>query len=254
MEIKYLLKFGERKYLGSLLKGQLYFTNAETLRKHELEQLIKGQGDKLEGGSMVAFANVHLTNYNDGFDVFKGSEHQIFVHFGPANKLPVFCLFACFEKDCIETDDGKLIINLSSETEEYIRTHFPKADSVAIIQEPHDFIESVRASIGHNCVSDLVKYFNLTGVKSEDKIFNDLDYQMYLMQDTPPKIENKKKTYVFNEKFVYRSLLCKDNYFLLEQEYRFILPDLSIDVPKEFSIDYKGKIEIITLNDFFKES
>lgn len=61
-DIKFFLKFGERKHLEGLQKGELYFSNAKTFRYYEEKLLIKGQGDQLEGGSMFIANNLTKKN------------------------------------------------------------------------------------------------------------------------------------------------------------------------------------------------
>jgi len=57
-EVKYLLKFEGRKHLDSLQKGNLYFSNAITFWYYEEKLFIKGQGDRLEGGSFISAQNL----------------------------------------------------------------------------------------------------------------------------------------------------------------------------------------------------
>ena len=47
-EIKFLLKFGKREHLESLVKGSIYCSNAITFWGIEDKLKIKGQGDILE--------------------------------------------------------------------------------------------------------------------------------------------------------------------------------------------------------------
>jgi len=250
-EIKFFLKFGERQYLESLQQGNLFFSNAQTFRYYEEQLFIKGQGDRLEGGSMIAANNMSMIDNDTNEPVFTGIKGNMFVHYEPANLLPVFCIFSCFEKDCVKNDDGTLSIKLSDEIKQNIITHFPKADTVAIIKEPELFIEDVHSTIGSECKSGLVNYFHLMGFNSEQGTANDLSYFKYLTQDVPPKKEDGKTIYSFNAKYVYRSLLCKDVFFDKEQEYRFILPEINIIKPQEFPVKLQSKIELQNLATFF---
>lgn len=250
-EIKFLLKFGERQHLESLQQGNLFFSNAKTFRYYEEELFIKGQGDRLEGGSMIAANSVTMVSNDTHEPVFTGVKGNMFVHYEPANLLPVFCMFACLEKDCVENEDGTLSIKLSDDIKQNIITHFPKADTVAIIKEPQQFIKDVHSTIGSDCKSDLVNYFHLMGFDSEHGKANDLSYFKYLSQDTPPIKEDGKTIYSFNAQYVYRSLLCKDIFFEKEQEYRFILPQLNITKPQVFPTNLKAKIELQDLASFF---
>lgn len=52
-DIKYLLKFGKREHLESLVNGNIYCSNAITFWGIEDKLKIKGQGDILEAGTRM---------------------------------------------------------------------------------------------------------------------------------------------------------------------------------------------------------
>lgn len=251
-EILYFLKFGEREHMEQLAKGYLYFSNAITYRGIEEILMIKGQGDILEGGSKMDSHNMTMIDNETNEPLFQGIRSNMLVHYEPANLLPVFCLFCCFEKDCFTDESGKRTIQLSEEIKRSIIEHFPKADSVAIISNPIQFINDVRNSVRTDCKSGLVNYFHLEGFESEKGIAMDMEYFKYLAQDIPPKKEYGKTVYSFNSKYVYRSLLCKDIFFIGEQEYRFILPKNRILRPQSIPVALKEKVEIESLDEFLK--
>ena len=58
-DIKYLLKFGKREHLESLVSGNIYCSNAITFWGIEDKLKIKGQGDILEAGTRM-FAQKRL--------------------------------------------------------------------------------------------------------------------------------------------------------------------------------------------------
>lgn len=66
------------------------------------------------------------------------------VRIEPAEKMPVFCMFAVYEDDCKVDITGASIINLSDDKKQTIREHFPNADAVAVIPNPEEFIEDVK--------------------------------------------------------------------------------------------------------------
>ena len=250
-DIKFLLKFGKREHLEKLQAGKLYFSNARTFRRIEEKLFIKGQGDRMEGGSYLSASNVTMVDRDTDEPMFTGIRGNMLLHYEPADLLPVFCIFCCFEKDCILNEDGTLAINISNEIKDSIISHFPHADTVAVIKNPYQFIEDVTASIGYDCKSDLVNYFHLTGFDSEHGKVNDLSYFKYLAQDTPPVRLDGKTVYSFNAKYVYRALLCKDVFFADEQEYRFILPEVKIVDGREFQTTLQETIELHDLSAFF---
>ncbi len=252
-EIKFFLKFGEREYLERFQKGNLFFSNAQTFRYYEENLFIKGQGDHLEGGSMITASNMTMIDNNSNEPVFTGVRVNVIYYFKPANLLPVFCLFACFEKDCLVKDDGTLSIELSEDIKQNIIAHFPKADTVAIIKKPQQFIDDVRSTIVTECKSDLINYFHLLGFDSEQGRANDLSYFKYLSQGAPPNKENERLCYSIKSKDIYRSLLCKDLFFKKEQEYRFILPQMNITKSREFPVRLNESIELQDLSYFFSQ-
>lgn len=74
-----------------------------------------------------------------------------------------------------------------------------------------------------------VNYFNLYGFDSEYGKSMDIRYFKYLAQDKELQKVPGGTQYIFSANYVYRSLLCKDEFFVKEQEYRFILPDRKIN-------------------------
>lgn len=100
MNIKFLLKFGQRIHLEDFVNGFLYCSNAEQLWKIEDEQSIKGQGDTLEASAIMYAQNMTLQSKTTNITVQLGQSKGK-VRFEPAKKIPVFCMFAVYEEDCI---------------------------------------------------------------------------------------------------------------------------------------------------------
>lgn len=245
------LKFGEKDHMQGLALGKMFFSNALKYRQIEEELFIKGQGDKLEGGSIIHAQNVTMIDNGSQEVVMTGIKGNMLVHYEPANLLPVYCLFACYEKDCTINAEGKLEFHLSEEIERNVREHFPKANAVAIIENPEQFVTNVKSSIKTECVSGEVNYFNLYGIDSAQGQANDIRYFKYLTQDIPPeKVEGGMK-YTFSAKYVYRSLLCKDVFFENEKEYRFVLPEEKISIGTIYTVNVEKEIAVVELNEFF---
>lgn len=127
-EIKFLLKFGRREHLESLVEGNIYCSNAITFWGIEDKLKIKGQGDILEAGARM-FAQKMIMQRSDTKEVVAeyGKANGL-VRIEPAKKMPVFCMFAVYEDDCKVDDAGTLIINLSDDKKQTIREHFPNAE------------------------------------------------------------------------------------------------------------------------------
>lgn len=255
MNIRFLLKFGKRSHLEDFVNDLLYCSNAEELWKIEDEQKIKGQGDTLEASSILHAQSLTLLDPDTSTVIAQLGQRTGRVRFDPAKKIPVFCLFAVYEDDCITDANGDLQIKLSEEKKAKIRQHFPNADAVVVIPNPEIFIHDVENSIGCEIIADSIRYFNIEKglITNDGKIAMDMEYQRYLCQDTPPVKENGKTTYIFHADYVYRILQCKDVYFSCEQEFRIILPREEIEKGTKYPIRTSTKYEIQDLDDFFKQ-
>ena len=254
MNITFLLKFGQRIHLEDFVNGFLYCSNAEQLWKIEDEQSIKGQGDTLEASAIMYAQNMTLQSKTTNITVQLGQSKGK-VRFEPAKKIPVFCMFAVYEEDCIYQNNGKLKINLSEEKKTKIREHFPNADSVIVISNPTTFIHDVENSIGCEIIADSIRYFNIENgfTTNNGQTGMDMEYYRYLCQDTLPVKEHGNTIYKFNASYVYRALQCKDVHFSCEQEYRIILPYEKIDIGTKYPIHLSTKYEIQDLDKFFKK-
>lgn len=261
-DIMYLLKFGEREHIESFSKGNLYFGNAKLYREIEDNLKIKGQGDGLEASTKVYSNNMRVHDYetHELAAVFQDMDVRVVFRYPDADPIPVFCLFAVTNDNCKIDENGEYKIALSEKTKAAIRNHFPKADSVAIIKAPDQFLTDVENTIGVDVRHELVNYFNIDEGYRIDKSGKqitamDHEYSMYLMQDTPPTInEEGRKVYSFSSEYVFRVLFCKDVFFREESEYRIILPKEKIEEGKIYHVDLSEDIEIKSLDDFFSES
>ena len=252
-EIKYFLKFGQKKYIEAFADGTLYCSNAQTFWGIEDELKIKGQGDKLEASSRFFGQRMFVYDWEDLNLVSEVPNCSGLVRYEPAERIPVFCLFAVYEDDCVtECHDGTSI-KLSKKVQKTIREHFPKADAVAIIDNPDSFLSDIENSIGRKIKHGEVQYFYIDkGLPTGDgRRAMDVQYMKYLVQDEPPVVENGKKICRFLAKHVYRSLLCKDVFFRDEQEYRIILLDDEISKGTSYPVKYSCKIRVMDLDSFF---
>lgn len=254
-EVKYLLKFGEKQYLDSFANGNLYFSNAETFQNIENKQQNKGQGDILEAGTRIFAQNVVIESPNSNIALYIDCDINFLCYYKSVKKTPIFCLFAVFEDDCCFNDNGQNIINLSIKKQRMIKEHFPKANAVAIISNPSLFLKDVENSIGEKVLHEKVHYFKIDkGYEgnANQKVHMDNDYMKYLAQDTSIKNKNGNKTFTLDEKYAYRALFCKDEYFKEQQEYRIILPNIKIEKSTIYPVTISEAIKVVSLDDFFK--
>lgn len=249
-----LLKFGRREHTQAFAAGQIFFSNAQTFWGIEDNLKIKGQGDRLEASSKFFASRMTMQSLEDNSVIAAVSNCHGLVRYEPAEQMPVFCLFAVLEKDCSINDDGTIEIHLSEEIKDTIRKHFPSADSVAIIDDPEQFLCDVCQGICSRVEHGLVQYFHIAeGVTGKDgQPRMDMEYMKYLTQDVPPVIEGNKREYRFIEAYVYRALMCKDVYFQGEQEYRIVLPNEKIARGTVYNVEYTIPLRVESIDDFFK--
>jgi hypothetical protein len=236
--------------------GYLYFSHAVKFREFENTLKIKGQGDRLEGASRLFAQKLTMQSHENPQDVWTINMADILTTYGPANKVPVFCLFSCLEKDCVKISEKEYRISLDDEIKNDITTHFEKADTAVIIENPDAFIDDIRNTFASGYKADAVNYFHVEGFPLDNGGRSmDMEYFKYLAQDTPPtKIKGGTK-YSFGADFAYRALFCKDIFFSKEQEYRVLLPKQQISEPKEYFVDYtSSKSHIVSLDDLFSGS
>lgn len=249
-DIKYLLKFGEQKYIKDFPKGSLYCSNVKTFKAIENDMKIKGQGDAREGTIPFSTNKIEI----DEKTVYNGKMRKMMCIPESANYTPVYCLYAVLKNDCIVEDDGKIKINISKNI---IRSHFPNANSVAVIKEPKRFMKELEASIDADIMSGLVHYFFIDGGLMTDNGLPaiDLRYAKFITNDR--LIEDKKAMdgISLNLELVdeNRLLFAKDIYFKDEQEFRIILKNKEIETGKIFPFKTTLQIPIIDIDIFFNE-
>ncbi len=254
-DIVCLLKFGKKEHVKEFASGILYCSNAKTFWGIEKDNKIKGQGDILEAGSRIHAQNMVVKEIGTDRTITTIGKSEVLVHAEPASKIPVFCLFAVHQDDCIVNGNGVMKINLSEEKKKTIRDHFPNADTVAVINDVDEFLGDVQKSIGYQVMHEPVHYFNIDkGFKAHDgaDVALDMEYFKYVTQDTPPQKEGKLTRYSFMVDYVYRVLFCKDIFFSDEQEYRILLPTETIESGTKYPFSTGVRIEVKSIEDFLK--
>lgn len=253
-DVKFLLKFGEKKHIEEFVDGSLYCSTAERFWGIEKNKKIKGQGDVLEAGSRIFGQRMTIQKHGSDNITVINARTNMLIHVDPAKNIPVFCMFAVYDSDCSKDDAGNYIISLSENTKDTIKKHFPNADTVAIIENPAQFVQDVVDSIGCRVEKGLVHYFNIDkGFEAKDKnVAMDMEYINYLTQDVPIVKNDGEVTRKFCVDYVYRSLFCKDVFFEKEQEYRIVLPEESISEGKHYPVNLSKAIQMMTLDEFMK--
>lgn len=247
-QIKFLLKFGEREFMERMACGYFYFSNAEKFR--ELEDLLqkKGQGDCLEGTSKIHGTSMEIFDKNTSKLVKKTLSQTVIFNYEAASNIPVYCLFACYNDNCIKISSDTYKLSLDRQVIDDIKLHFDKADTVAIITNPKQFIEDIQKKFFGTAKTETVNYFHIEGTPIEKNVAQDLGYLKYLTQDSVNKRSDGKSVYSLKAKNIYRCLFCKDIYFQNEQEYRILLPEITITSPKEFQIPLTSPIKLFDID------
>ncbi len=253
--IEFFLKFGEKQHIDEFVKGNLFCSNAESFWNIEKKQKTKGQGDTLEAGSKLIAKKLTAHSLDSNYTTKIDGNLNITIHYEQVKLVPVFCLSMVKDEDCFINENGKKIISFSEKKQKTIMEHFPKADTVAIISNPKQFIEDINNSIGHKVICEEIHYFHIDkGLPVHGNYNNsvDMEYFYYLTQDSPPVIEKGKTTYSFHSDYAYRALLCKDVFFEDENEFRIILPEEHITKGKTYPVQLNETIEVASLDSFFK--
>lgn len=254
-DVVYFIKFGELQFSSTFIQGDLFFSNANRIRAIEAEQQHRGQGDGLENGGRIVSANAWFTDAETGitYQLPKSSNFRIFWEL--SDKMPLLSLFCVLKEDCKRETDGRMRVVLSKDVRNDIRSHFQKADSGVVIENPNIFISDVIRGIDSEVILDLVKYFHFDGYLREDGIYsNDLTYMIYLATGSTTMLDLTRMLVMsFDAQYSYRALFCKDDFFINEREFRFVLPKITLEVPQVYSIKPSTNMSIIRIEELLSE-
>jgi hypothetical protein len=239
---KYLLKFGEKEYMDLFTNGEMYFSHAKRFAEIE-DELVKGQGDKLEGKAVIKVTHVKASEYDNPENSFelKVGDGMITMMAEYVRNMPVFCLTGVYENDFQISIENDVLIN--SDILNTMVAHFPKADTVVVIKNPSKFIDKIEAEFTGKVVHGDVKYVTMNPVG--------IEWIRFVHENNVEKVEGGTK-YSMTTDNAHRMLLCKDKYFIDEKEYRFILPDERIDNPKTYYFSKLANTEVMSFDDFRK--
>ncbi|SKC58121.1 hypothetical protein [Maledivibacter halophilus] len=241
-EILFLVKFGRREHLVELENGKVYFSNSGRFNDIEKEQLKKGQGDTLDGRMLINATDVVIRDHESDKVINRIDEAIMNMGFDGVNKMPVFCLTSGFITDCeYYYSANRYKIKFDKEKERIIREHFGDADSALVIETPKDFIRCVTQAFEEKCYSELVRYYDMS-ILTMDR----LEY----LTGASDRFNNKR-VFTMTTDNVYRHLYCKDDFFIQQQEFRFVVPEITITNPKTFDIEKGFKSRLVSVDDFF---
>ena len=234
------IKYGEEDHLQQIVDGTLRFSPSDTYVKMEEEQHNKGQGDMLDGKWKIHAMNFRMEDPVTGRVVFEGKNCTFTISIQDVNSMPVFCL-SYYGEEYVSNLDGKQYIQLSKEKVAKIKKDFPKATHALIIQEPDRFIEKAEKADNHKIFSDKIHYYDFD--------INDLRMASFL--STGDENTQLQGGTVFSTTYEdrYRHLLCKDNDFKDQDEYRFIILDELIKEPKKYRFEFKSAYKIVPIDE-----
>lgn len=240
-DILFFVKFGEQHHMKQLANGEVYFSNAGNFIKQENEQLQKGQRDAFEGRMNILVSNAKIFHPDTNEFICELPNVKLNLGFEFVENMPLFCITAVYKEDCISINDKEFIIKFSEEKENIIRTHFKKATTALVIKQPDSFIENVNQAFNTYCHAETVKYFD-TSIMTKDRL-------IYLSTGRLDNIE--LSNFGMTTDNIFRQLYCKDIFFILQSEFRFVVPKLQIQKPQIFKIKMEPECKLFTLNEFF---
>ncbi len=258
-EIKLFVKFGSEKHMKRLLKGKMYFSNANRFREIEHENGAKGQGDAYEG--ILRLTNGKMIAKDTGDFRATVCEHiDTKIDFTYISHTPVFCITCITTNDYSVSNLGeKRILKIHDGIKNKIKSDFPKADTACVFFDCEQFLKKVE-TLGV-CMHGRTHYFNFD-MQGQEWEFVEYIGSTYGLESSRNKTilegsikgnVGNKKNWKITEQNLYRILFCKDKYFENEKEYRIILPKKQINESKEFSIKWGNqKKEIMPIDKFFE--
>ena len=235
------VKYGEEEHLKQIVDGSLRFSPSETYVKMEEEQHNKGQGDMLDGkwvinnvvgGRLIEVGTGHVYNIP--------SNSRFFITIQDVNSIPIFCI-SYYEDQYITVYNSKCCFHLPEEKLISIKHDFPKATHALLIFNPDAFIEEARKAGNHKIISDRIHYFYFDN--------NELRMASFLTTGNEETEQKSGIAYTTTYEDRYRHLLCKDNDFKDQDEYRFIILDELNKEPKKYSFEFKSAYKIVPIDD-----
>ena len=254
------VKFLNKEYLQSLLEGNTYVSNATTMREIERKNGGAGQGDALEAVLQLIGDQAYI--FNDANNTYKKAENvRISAIIDSATRCAIFCVTAICEEDCNINELRKNRIIVRHEIEDKVRKDFPNADTAVVFYEPHRLIDCM-SNKGY--IGSFIHYQNMKQSRSQNETLRliehitvnpgtkeDIDKKImsWRRQDTCGRII---KEWYLTRHNSWRILMCKDDSFYWEREYRFVNPKINVIEPHcEFIGFGKQKIKVYGLDEFF---
>ena len=228
------IKYGAEPHLKALKEqGNIYFNPCKFFRDLEAQQLLKGIGDRNDGGIVTGNGRVLLQDKMGKY--YESPNQSIAFIVAPCLYTPVFC---------IKQASSPII---SIHERELIREQFPDHTHALVIPEEKDFLDSVQNSFDQKAFSHRIFY--------QDKFYTDfLEFLGRGKSDTKfiepeassnyyadffmiPENRDIPPTHCrINDSIFYKTMFRKNTFFSNQVEYRVVLPYEKIGAGKQYSI------------------
>ena len=186
----------------------------------------------------IHFESVRISNDEMACKLPKGT---VTVGIDGVQYMPIFCMTAGSESDC-ETyiSKSEYVIKFNEDYKNEIKSNFPKAEAALIILEPDTFLRKLKDTISGSVKADVIHYYNYD--------INDINMLSFLIDVNSLEPGNIYSQPADNR---YRHLLCKDQFFKEQREYRIILDSEEIHEPHKYDFEYESKYLLVDIDDLF---
>ena len=236
----FMIKYGKKQHLQQIVDGVIRFAPSQDYVKLEKQQHNKGQGDLLEGKWVIHAERMTMEDLDNNQVIEIPQKTKIVLGAVDVNDMPMFCISQYGSEYIIKTESDERIC-LTKDKLECIRRDFPDATHALIILEQQKFIDSIKNIKGHIVVSDSIHYYNYD--------INDIRMASFLTtgDELSYKIGKVVMSMTYDER--YRHLMCKDKYFIEQNEYRFIVTDELSDVPIFYNFSFESKYVLLPISE-----
>ncbi|PID20988.1 hypothetical protein CSV61_12260 [Sporosarcina sp. P3] len=226
-----LVKFTQ--YTDYLKAGNLRMSNLKTYIDWEKESGIKGIGDKLEASRVFSDVGIKVFMAETEVLVSEGVAESFNFHVNEDTLLPVYCMYAVDAKVLeITKEDDRFYYTKFSVPDETIKRLVEEFGDKMIFINPAPFIEMVQQTFKKKSY----------GLKA-----NKVKYDDYSKN-------NSERLKAYEDKESIDVCFWKDKYFEDQNEYRIIIPNLSIEEPLEVNIGDISDIAVeFKISEFFSE-
>lgn len=232
--IKMFIKYGSEEHLQTLMEqGEMFFNPCKYFRELEAEQLLKGIGDRNDGGIVTDDGKIVL---QDRQGKFYFAEKQSVAFIVPrCLDTPTFCIKQA-EKPSITLQER-----------ENLKVQFPNHTHALIIEDEHSLLQNIAESFDGKAFSHRIYYENKFTLdflnflwKGKSDICFDIPKSTprYYAEMLMEPLDRSKQIIHFrvDDTNFYKTMFRKSVFFSNQSEYRIVLPYEQITSGKKFRI------------------